>query len=200
MSEATWLLIDRFATILGIITGLLSLSAVVWAWWKKNDIKRWWRRNSFGRVGQEADASPQFDALLIPVSRPEIPCWLIDTQRPQRIALIATPQSKAASQQIETHARAANVEITASLTLPDADDTAAFRDQASLLIQQLREAGSRHIAVDSTGGKVPMSLGLFMAAEEAGVTTIYVSAEFDPALKRPLLESARLLTLTTAPT
>jgi hypothetical protein len=200
MSDAVWLDVDRFATVLGIVTGLLSLFAAGWAWWKKNDLKRWWRRNSFGRVGQvvdtSADASQQFDALLLPISKPDVPCWLIDTLRPVRIALIATPQSQAAAQQVEAYARAANVGIAASLTLPDANDTAAFREHAARLIRQLREAGAVRIAVDSTGGKVPMSLGLFMAAEEAGVTTIYVSTHFDAPLKRPRLESARLITLT----
>jgi hypothetical protein len=32
MSEAAWLLIDRAATVLGLVTGLASLAAAVWSW------------------------------------------------------------------------------------------------------------------------------------------------------------------------
>lgn len=198
MSEAVWLLIDRFATVLGIVTGLLSLAAALWAWIERNDLKRWFRRNVFGTVNQPLDAAAErFDALVIPVSRSEVPCWLLDTVRPARIALLGTPQSQTAMQQIEAHAREQNITISASLTLPDADDTAAFRAHAVEAIRQLQKAGATRIAVDTTGGKVPMSLGLFMAAEETGATTLYVSSDYDPALKRPRPGSQQLVAVTT---
>ncbi|RMD85019.1 MAG: TIGR02710 family CRISPR-associated protein, partial [Candidatus Dadabacteria bacterium] len=52
-------------------------------------------------------------------------------------------------------------------------------------------------AVDVTGGKVPMSLGAFMAAEEAGTPSIYVTAEYDARLQRPRAETARVVRLST---
>ena len=47
----------------------------------------------------------------------------------------------------------------------------------------MRDAEAKEIAVDVTGGKTPMSLGAFMAAEEFAVQTIYITSEFDPSLK-----------------
>lgn len=193
-----WETIDRFATGLGIVTGLASLAAAVWAWIERNDLKRWFRRNSFGRINQPLDGTAtRFDALVLPVSQPELPCWLIDTLRPSRIALLATEQSREAAAEIDAHARRHQIQIAATVTLPDADDAAAFRTHAVEVIRQLRQSGALRIAVDTTGGKVPMSLGLFMAAEETGATTLYVSSDFDPALKRPRPGSHRLVAVTT---
>jgi hypothetical protein len=39
----------------------------------------------------------------------------------------------------------------------------------------MRAEGVRNVAVDVTGGKVPMSLGAFMAAEEAALDSLYVT-------------------------
>lgn len=197
MSEALWLLIDRFATVLGILTGVLSLTAALWAWFERNDLKRWFRRNSFGAVSQPLPDSARFDALVLPVSRADVPCWLIDTVKPARVALLASTQSKPIADEIAAYARKAGVEVAAVHVLPDADDAAAFRAQAAECVRRLRESGAARIAVDTTGGKVPMSLGLFMAAEETGATTLYVGADYDPALKTPRPGSQRLVAVTT---
>lgn len=198
MSETFWLLIDRFATLLGIVTGLFSLAAAIWAWIERNDLKRWFRRNTFGQINRPLDTTAaRFDALVIPVSHPELPCWLIDTLHPARIALLSTVQSRDAAAKVEAHAREHHIEIATHITLPDANDAAAFRARAVEIIRQLRQSGAARIAVDTTGGKVPMSLGLFMAAEETGATTLYVSSDFDPALKRPRPGSQRLVAVTT---
>jgi CRISPR-associated protein (Cas_Cas02710). len=87
--------------------------------------------------------------------------------------------------------------VIAHHVLPNADDAAAFRARAAECMRALRQAGATRVAVDTTGGKVPMSLGLFMAAEETGATTLYVSAEFDPALKAIRPGSQRLVAVTT---
>jgi len=52
--------------------------------------------------------------------------------------------------------------------------------------------------VDVTGGKLPMSLGAFMAAEESGADTLYVASEFDPQLKRPDMRTARIRRISAA--
>jgi hypothetical protein len=59
----------------------------------------------------------------------------------------------------------------------------------------LQKNGCKNIAVDITGGKVTMSLGAFMAAEEAGVQTIYISTEFDVALKAPRMDTAKIISI-----
>jgi hypothetical protein len=92
-----WETIDRAATVLGIVTGLASLAAAVWAWVERNDLKRWFRRNSFGAVSQPLADAVRFDALVLPVSRADVPCWLIDTVKPARVALLASEQSEPAA-------------------------------------------------------------------------------------------------------
>lgn len=201
MNEAAWLLLDRTGIVLGIVTGLATLGAAVWAWVERNDLKRWFRRNTFGAVSQPLPGNTRFDALVIPVSRLEMPCWLLDHaltpgERPARVALLASKESRDAAAKIETHARTRGVAVVTHV-LPDADDTAAFRAQAADCVRQFRRTGARKIAVDTTGGKVPMSLGCFMAAEETGATTLYVSAGYDPALKRTRPGSERLVAVTT---
>jgi hypothetical protein len=147
-------------------------------------------------VSQPLPDNARFDALVLPVSRPEVPCWLIDTVRPVRIALLASEKSLDAAAKIEAHARQSGVDVFTHVLL-DADDAAAFRAQAAKCVRQLRRAGATRIAVDTTGGKVPMSLGCFMAAEETGATTLYVSTDYGPALKGSIPGSERLVAVTT---
>lgn len=194
--EIVWLWLDRYGILVGDFVMTLTLLAGVAGFFKRNDLKRWFRRNSFGRVSQAVDAT-RFDALVLPVSRADLPRWLIDTVKPVRVALLASAQSAPVAEDIAAHARKTGVDVLAVHVLPDADDAAAFRTQAADCVRQLRQAGATRIAVDTTGGKVPMSQGLFMAAEETGATTLYVSADFDPALKTLRPGSQRLVAVTT---
>lgn len=52
--------------------------------------------------------------------------------------------------------------------------------------------GCANIAVNVTGGNVLMSLGAFMAAEEAGKDSLYISADFELRLKKPDMRTARI--------
>ncbi len=197
MTEETWLLLDRYGIVLGDSMLTLSVLAAIIGFFRRNDLKRWLRRNSFGRIGTPTPPDLELDALLLPVSKADIPNWIIDTQRPRYLALIATPQSLDAARQIEEHAyRQGAVSVTIA-TLMDTDDAKACRDLATSLLRQLQDAGAQRLGADTTGGKVPMSLGVFMAAEEAGVATLYVSADYDDALKRPKLDTARLILIST---
>lgn len=197
MSDAIWLLLDRIGTVIGLMTGVASVAAAAWAWVERNDLKRWLRRNTFGQVSLPLPEGSRFDALVVPVSKADTPCWLIDTLRPAQIVLIASAQSREAAETIQAHAKLTATTVAALHVLPDADDAAAFRAQATASILALRRSGASRVAVDVTGGKVPMSLGLFMAAEEAGATTLYVSADFDPGLKSLRKGSQRLVAVTT---
>jgi hypothetical protein len=188
-----WLFLDRISILWANL--LMFVSIVIY--WRKNDIKQWLLRPSFGRVGLPTHSDIRFDALLLPISKAEIPCWLIDLTRPDHLALIATPQSLQAARQVEDHARQAGIMDITLRTLEQADDTATCRDIATTLLQQFKTSGCEQIGADTTGGKVPMSLGVFMAAEELGATTLYVSVEFDSALKRPKLDTAQLIRIRT---
>jgi hypothetical protein len=196
MSEETlWLWLDRYGILLGDLLMTLTMLAAMAGFIRRNDLRRWLRRNHFGQVGTDLPPEQHYDALLIPISKPDVPNWLIDRLHPTRLVLFATPQSGEAARQVAEHARSKGIKDIAQITLDSADDTAAFRARAAQHIRHLMESGTRDIAVDTTGGKVPMSLGLFMAAEEAGLSSLYVSSEFDPQLKRPRLDSARIITL-----
>lgn len=83
--------------------------------------------------------------------------------------------------------------VCGQIKIDDVDDPAPTRRAVMQLIGNLRAAGAVLIAVDLTGGKTPMSLGAFMAAEECGVQTFYVATDFDAALNQPRLPSARIV-------
>lgn len=72
------------------------------------------------------------------------------------------------------------------------DDPAEARERAQALLHRMRAAGAPRCAVDITGGKTPMSLGAFMAAVEAGVSTLYLASRYDDRLQRPDPHSARI--------
>jgi hypothetical protein len=47
------------------------------------------------------------------------------------------------------------------------------------MIDEAKAEGVKQIAVDITGGKTPMSIGMFLAAEEEKIDSLYVSAKYD---------------------
>ena len=49
-----------------------------------------------------------------------------------------------------------------------------------------RDISREEIIVDTTGGKVPMSIGIFQAAEEMGISSIYIVGAQKGLIKDPL--------------
>jgi hypothetical protein len=60
------------------------------------------------------------------------------------------------------------------------------------VLTRVKQHSTGVIAVDVTGGKTPMSIGAFMAAEENAADTVYATAEYD-ASGKPVTSSIRLI-------
>lgn len=61
-------------------------------------------------------------------------------------------------------------------------------------IRWLKTEGYERVAADLTGGKVAMTIGGFIACEEAGCDSLYVACENDDK-GRPLKKTARIVAL-----
>ena len=194
--EETWLWLDQ-AGILGsdIMLTLTLLGAVV-AFIKRDRIRSWLRRYRFPVDGDEAASTERWDAIIFTVSKPDLPSWVIQQKSPAAVGLVDTESSRPASEQIVAQISDRGIDVVGPKMVGDADDPAEVREATAWLIQKLRDNGQARIAVDVTGGKTPMSLGAFMAAQEQGCDTLYVSSEFDAKLRKPDMRTATIRCIT----
>lgn len=191
-SDELWLLLDRLGILAGNLMFLFTLSAGVWGFLKRESIRRWFTLNRFPNVGAELDNAQYRDAIAFTVSHKELPLWVIRVSRPAHVGLIATADSKPAAREIAQHAEKQGIRVHGPVYIENPDDPAEALAQTRLILSRLREAGAHNIAVDITGGKTPMSLGAFMAAEEMGVSSLYVASRYDATLRKPDMSTAKI--------
>lgn len=191
LSDQAWLYIDQVGILLGILVGVASLGAAFVAIAKRSRLRNWLLRNRFPTVSS-AGTTVEWDGLLLLVSRFEMPFWLISQKPVKAIALLASDESKHTAEQLATAARQSGVVVIGPSILIDPDDAHSAKRLAASGLSALLAAGCECPAVDITGGKTPMSIGAFMAAEEQGATSIYVASRYDPALKQADPSTARV--------
>jgi len=191
--DATWLLIDQWGILLGLITAVVTLAGLSVAIIKRNDLRRWLARNRFPDVGGELQEDEWPDGIVFTVSKVETPRFVIGRCRPRMVSLICTRESHAAANEVARAAEEAGITVRGIHEIDDPNRPEETRQVASAMLSTLRESGCRLPAVDLTGGKIPMSLGAFMAAEEHTAISLYVAASFDEALKVPDMRTARIL-------
>jgi hypothetical protein len=185
----------EFFKLLHPIIGSVSASVVIgtslYAFLNRRRIHLWFKTNKFPSVNKEPDH--KYDGLIFTVSRPEVPTWVIESHMPEYVGLVESAQSQSSSDKIMENTSSKNVKFVSPQRLVDVDNPEESKHAVEVLIKKLQKNGCKNIAVDITGGKVTMSLGAFMAAEEAGIPTIYISTEFDAALKQPRMETAKIV-------
>ena len=191
LSQQTWLSIDQSATLLGMLTSVLALAALLLGALNRDRLRAWLTRNRFPQVGQHPAPDARWDAIVFTVSRPEVPCWVLETHKPKLIGLVVTAGSRAAGDEIANSARAQGIEVLPSEEMANPDDPAEARTKTRRLLEDVAARGIERAGVDVTGGKVPMSLGAFMAAEEALADTLYVTVEYDKG--KPRMNTAKVL-------
>jgi len=153
-----------------------SLAAGLVAYLKRDDIRRWLYRSRFEPAGEPFEIDEEkVEAMVIPVSRREQPEWLLRWLNPKKVALICTERTKDTSREIEEKFGNKVVFYPAKVT-KDPDDPDETRQEIKHCLSRFKAEGIHptHIFVDTTGGKVPMSIGAFLAAEEEGVSSIYL--------------------------
>lgn len=189
-SEAAWHLVDQIGILLGVAMGVSWFAGLLIAAFNRDTLRRWIARNRFPNVGGENDWE-YIHGIAFTVSRADVPLWVIDRLKPRWIGLIATEQSRAQAETVSQEARKRGIEILEPVWLNDPDDPADARDKTRALLEALLEKGA--CAVDVTGGKQPMSLGAFMAAEELGVKSLYVSCQYPQGKIDPATAAIRCL-------
>ncbi|RMG25597.1 MAG: hypothetical protein D6732_22195 [Methanobacteriota archaeon] len=158
-------------------------------------IRRWFFRKDFENSFEEFRVPPErIRGMLIPISRREQPEWILRWLRPQTVVFLYTPKTQNIARQLTEEF---GEQITFPISVADIDagkyclenafDPEAAYAIAQSLIQMLLNRGidASQIFVDTTGGTVPMSIGCFQAAEEAGVSSIYVMGTQKGVIKLP---------------
>jgi len=188
-NDHTWLILDQAGILVGDLLMLLSIGGAVYAFMERGNIRRWLYRNSFPKIGGKPD-NRNWRNIFFTVSNAELPLWVIGQLQPQAVGLLATAYSE---EQGKSIARAlANRDIPVrSKIIDNPDDPGDVHRQARALIEQIQSMCPGSAAMDITGGKTTMSLGAFMAAEEMGIDSIYVTTQMQG--RRPELSSARII-------
>jgi len=190
-SDQMWLRLDQTGILIGDILMAVTIFATIYGVIKREDMRRWFSHNRFPDVGGSFDDDEtDWDGIVFTVSHTDVPQWVMKRCKPSMIALIATSQSKSASEQLESIAAQLNIRVVSTHIIADADDPQQTRRAVASALNEMGATTVKHLAVDVTGGKTPMSLGAFMAAEESGVDSMYISSHFDSALKKPDMATA----------
>jgi|GEM_PF-1687653 len=196
-------LLDNAGIVMGIIASSLAAAMGLWVWKERESVRNFFLNNpteSDGEKFSEIEVS-KILAMIIPVSRMEQPEWILYHLRPKRVMFLYTQKSHSDARKIfekfsnqidyPLHARSpisiyevpARLEATGKgggtlgLINNPYNPEEVYNEVKEMLDQLINEGYSKdNIFVDTTGGTVPMSIGAFMAAEEKGITTLYVVA------------------------
>lgn len=172
--DVFWLWLDRLGIVLGVLTGLTWIVGLSLAFIKPEVVRGWFSRNRFPHIG--SSRIENVDAIVFTVSIPDVPEWVMQQLRPKAVGFVATEQSRDSAERLRRSAERLNILAVEPIILRDPDNPGECRDQTAALLVELAEYGT--LSVDVTGGKTPMSLGAFMAAEEFGAKTLYVSCQY----------------------
>lgn len=165
--------------------------------WKP--IYRWiLGKREFRGTGEEFTfPKDKVKAIIVPVSRTEQPEWIIRHLEPKYVAFLYTEQKKnhaiklikLFSEKIHFVNTLKEIEQGQNI-LSNPDNPNEAKEIVKKFIERFIAQGIKeeNIFVDTTGGKVPMSIGAFQAAEEMGVSSIYIVGKGnDGTIKEPSL-------------
>ncbi len=176
LSETFWLYLDRFGILLGDLVMTMTLIGGIYGFFYRNTLRRWLIRNSFPTIG-EIPPQNAWQGLIFTVSQSELPQWVIRQVQPTCIGLLYTRDTQALADQIRASSEIKQIRVCEGL-INDADDPVEVKRKTLELLEMIKQDEVSDIAVDITGGKKTMSLGAFMAAEESGIATIYVTTVY----------------------
>lgn len=185
-----WQYVGQVSDIWGALLGTLAALGSVVGILKRDEIKRYFTRITYSDVGRAIPKDQQYELVIFTISHATVPLMVIEKTQPERIALIATEGSKAEAEMIAAQAQGRASKI---FILDDKDDPAEVKATVNKAITHWQGIAPERIAVDVTGGTTPMSIGAFMAAQQAGVTTIYMKSEYDKDKREIKAGSSRLI-------
>jgi len=177
---------DNAGTILGYIWTCLTIAIAVYAFFQRRRIAQWFKKTQFLGTGEElVNIAKKVDAIVIPVSiHPTQPKWIINCMNPTSVAFLYTEKTKDVALSIVRDFKGITISFIPSeeeieskeYIINNPDDPLESKEKARMFIRMFKAKGiqANKIFVDTTGGKVPMSIGAFQAAEEEGVSSIYI--------------------------
>ena len=180
--------INSADTVVGYLMNFSVIFGVILGFWKKDAFfkyfQKWKTKPEFINVGEPFEVPiEKFKAAIIPVSKREQPEWIIRHLKPNYVSLVFTEQTKEYakslikdfSDKIDFFPNLEDMD-NPSYILSTPDNVEEAQKKAKKYIRKYIQKGieSSDIFVDTTGGKVPMSIGMFQAAEQVGVSSIYI--------------------------
>lgn len=186
VSQESVLAWDRAGILLGYLLACLGSAGGLVTLLRRREIRRWLERLAFRHfrsVGEPFHFPAQVEAIVIPVSRYEQPAWILHQLQPRYAALLVSQEKRNDARQIVQDFQDRVVfepdieEMERrGWILADGYDPRDAKDLTGRFLDRFRALGVARgrTFVDTTGGTVPMSLGVFQAAEEAGVSSLYV--------------------------
>lgn len=185
---------DQIGILLGFTSLLVTIVIAVIGFYKRDSIRNWLSGNRFPEIGGAVKDASEWDAIIFTVSRSSTPKWVIDTASPAMTGIVGSASNQVfldSMNEVESYAESKGCEVVGVEKINDSSDVSEVKNKVKSLIDIAIKKGAQHIAVDLTGGTAPMSLGAFMAAEEAKITSLYVSMDFNEF--KPIYSSAKLL-------
>jgi hypothetical protein len=197
LSPQTWDALDKLGILLGDTMLLLTIAGAVWGFLKWEAVWRWLARRLGSRqlpsIGFDLEPRQQWDAIAFTVSKAEVPLRVLERHLDAgRVGLIFSEKSRPAAEAIKKFLMEQGKPPPEEQIVHNADDPVEARRKTRFLLELWRGEGLATLAVDVTGGKTPMSLGAFLAAEDIGASTLYVTAEYDPNLGNPIPNTAQI--------
>jgi len=193
-NDQTWLLLDQSGILAGDLLMLLSMVGALIAFVERNNIRRWFMRNRFPKIGGKPNAK-DWRNIIFTISQIHVPLWVIEQLQPETVGLLATTYSREQAEAIKRHLRERDIPVWLKI-IANPDDPGETHHHARALIERIRTLQPGRTAMDITGGKTTMSLGAFMAAEETGVDSIYVTTQMKQG--KADMSSARIITISEA--
>jgi len=194
--------IDVWGIIVGALTSTFVIVSAGYAYWNSENIlkslKNRMARPEFHNTGHPF--GEKVDAVIIPVSNrgTEQPQWIINHLKPRLVALVCSRESCTNGLSLLGRYGATvgflnvrhDLENQSGHILANPRDPEEVKHLARVFIAELlmRGIARDRIFVDTTGGMVPMSIGLFQGAEEEGVSSIYINGRVDGRIDDPDVE------------
>lgn len=177
-----WKAFDRAATVLGFFGSLLVFYGLLVSTVLNIFKPGWWhrflpRRNRFFDAENEKIVAHTDALVLLAGTNVGLTKELVTKLKPKIVAIIGTGQTDLLAAKATLDA---GIEVEEMLVVSSPNSATETKRRAEAVIARLKSRfGSARVVCDITGTTKPMTIGLFMAAEEAGVPSVYCSSERD---------------------
>jgi len=175
------------ADLFGYAASCLALAAALIGWINRFELLKIFGKRYFVNTGRPlAIQADCIQAMVIPVSNAILAEWILFSLRPHSVAFVYTETTRHIALNLATDFSVVGIHFfptaanigESEFVLSTPDDPRKARELVRVFIDHFLAAGipAGNIFVDTTGGKVPMSIGAFQAAEEANISSTYIVA------------------------